>query len=57
MTVGTNIFCLNPGDIAVPSKEAGDSFGWCVAFIFSHMKIVRKDIFLAPSGSEFGNGI
>jgi hypothetical protein len=32
-------------------------FGWCKASIFSHMKIVRKDICFAPSESEFVNRI
>ncbi len=32
-------------------------FGWCEAYIFSRMKMVRKDICFAPSKSEFVNGI
>jgi hypothetical protein len=43
--------------IAVPSKEACDGFTWCKLYIFSHIKIVRKDVCFAPSESDVVIGV
>jgi hypothetical protein len=43
--------------LVLPSKEACDGFGWCKVYIFSQMKIVRKDACFAPSESDFVIGV